>query len=262
MANLRKSEVLGRLLRIEPPETLGRSTLREIDDAIDRGDGLEAKRLVESFRLETQVVEDIMVDWVWAILSYVSDRWGEPELEPLMRESMAPWTSERYALYHQLPMEEKVALTVEGMRGHLSGKERKGDITVTEEAERYVLSFDPCGSGGRARRGDPARGVLPATERPEFGHSKEAHDWTWQREGVCYYCAHCALVNEIMPIEQMGYPMRVTENPIQAGDQCRWMIYKDPARVPAEYYERVGKTKPSPEELRAKLAALQTPKGD
>jgi hypothetical protein len=65
-----------------------------------------------------------------------------------------------------------------------------------------------------------------------------------------------------MPIEQMGYPMRVTENPIQAGDQCRWMIYKDPARVPAEYYERVGKTKPSPEELRAKLAALQTPKGD
>src|SRR5437868_4379560 len=121
MANLTFSTALGRLIRIdEPPGELGRSTLLEISDAIDRGDA---------------------------------------------------------------------------------------------EGNRVVVAFDPCGSGGRARRGDPARGVPPATERPEFGFSEGAHDWTWRREGVCLYCSHCALVNEILPIERLGFPMRVTEYP-------------------------------------------------
>ena len=41
----------------------------------------------------------------------------------------------------------------------------------------------------------------------EFGDSQEAHDWTWGQPGVCLYCAHCSLVNEILPIERLGFPM-------------------------------------------------------
>ena len=220
MAKLEFSERLGRLIRIgEPWDELGRSTLLETYDAIDRGDGAEAKRLLETFRYEQQIIQDIYVDWIWAMLTWVQNHAGEPQVETIMRETLGAWASARYANYLDLSFEEQVALTVEGMRGHLSGPGRLGNVEIADEGERVVISFDPCGSGGRARRGDPARGVPPATQRPEFGASRDAHDWTWGRTGVCLYCSHCSLVNEILPIERLGYPMRITENPVDPADK-------------------------------------------
>jgi hypothetical protein len=250
MAKLEYSEAIGRLIRInEPPGQLGRSTLLEAYDAIDAGDIDEAKRLLESFRFEQQIIQDIYVDWIWAMLSWVQTRVGEPDVETIMRETLGSWAAERYANYLDLSFEERVALTVEGMRGHLSGPGRLGNIDVVDEGNRTVVSFDPCGSGGRARRGDPAQGISSGLERPEFGYSEEAHDWTWGKEGVCLYCSHCSLINEILPIERLGFPMRVTEYPEDPGDKCRWILYRDPKEIPAEAYERVGKTKPTADEL-------------
>lgn len=61
---------------------------------------------------------------------------------------------------------------------------------------------------------------------------------------MCLYCSHCSLVNEILPIENFGYPNRITEYPENPGDPCTWYIYKDPDDIPEEYYTRIGKTKP------------------
>jgi len=249
-ANLVYSAALGRLIRAgESPGDLGRSTLLEAYDAIDRGETEQAKRLLESFRYEQQTIQDIYVDWIWAMLTWVRDEVGEPEVERIMRETLGSWALARYANYLDLGFDERLALTVEGMRGHLSGPDRLGSVDVEDEGDRVVVSFDPCGSGGRARRGDAARGVPAAAERPEFGFSAAAHDWTWRRAGVCLYCAHCSLVNEILPIERLGFPMRVTEYPESPADKCRWILYKDPHDVPASAYERVGKTKPARDEL-------------
>lgn len=262
MSNLEWSEHLGRLIRInEPARDLGRSTLLEAYDAIDAGDAAGAKRLLESFRFEQQIIQDIYVDWIWAMLTWVQHRVGEPEVETIMRETLGAWASERYANYLDLSFEERVALTVEGMRGHLSGPGRLGNIDVLDEGHRVVVAFDPCGSGGRARRGDPAHGIPPAVERPEFGFSQGAHDWTWGREGVCLYCSHCSLVNETLPIERLGFPMRVTEYPQSPDDKCRWILYKDPKQIPAEAYERVGKVKPTPERLEQIWRDLRTERG-
>jgi hypothetical protein len=258
MANLQFSERIGRLIRIdEPPGQLGRSTVLEVGDAIDRGDTEAAKRLLESFRYEQQILQDIYVDWIWAMLTWVQQRVSEAEVETIMRETLGSWAAERYANYLDLSFEEQVALTVEGMRGHLSGPGRIGNIGVSDEGHRVVIAFDPCGSGGRARRGDPAHGIPPATERPEFGSSEEAHDWTWGRKGVCLYCSHCSLVNEILPIERLGFPMRITENPESPDDQCRWIMYRDPRQIPAEAYERVGKKKPTAEQLEVLWAGIR-----
>ncbi len=258
MAKLEYSEAIGRLIRIgEPDGQLGRSTLLEAYDAIDAGDVTEAKRLLESFRFEQQIIQDIYVDWIWAMLTWVQRRVGEPEVETIMRETLGSWAGERYANYLDLSFDERVALTVEGMRGHLSGPGRLGNIEVTDEGDRTVVAFDPCGSGGRARRGDPQRGIPSALERPEFGFSEEAHDWTWGESGVCLYCSHCSLINETLPIERLGFPMRVTEYPKDPGDKCRWILYRDPKEIPAEAYERVGKTKPTPEQLDQMWADLR-----
>lgn len=263
MANLEVRPSLGRAIRIgEPPGQLGRSTIREIEDAIDRGDGAGAKALLESFRYEQQILQDIYVDWIWAMLTWVRDQVDEDAVERIMRDTLGSWAAARYANYLDLSFEERVALTVEGMRGHLSGPGRIGDIDVADEGDRVVVSFDPCGSGGRARRGDPSRGIPPAADRPEFGSSQAAHDWTWGEEDVCLYCSHCALVNEILPIERLGFPMRVTEYPRDPGDPCRWILYRDPRDVPAAAYERVGKVKPSATELEARWAQLREGRTD
>jgi hypothetical protein len=51
-------------------------------------------------------------------------------------------------------------------------------------------------------------------------------------------------VNEILPIENFGYPNRITEYPEKPGDPCTWYIYKNPDDIPEHYYARIGKTKP------------------
>ena len=110
------------------------------------------------------------------------------------------------------------------------------------------MEFDPCGTGGRMRRGDDASDQGSREEAPyEFGSVQGAYPWTWGAEGVCSYCAHCSFVNEIIPIERLGYPMRVTEYPQNRDDRCTWTIFKDPALVPDSAYLRVGKTPPSKE---------------
>jgi hypothetical protein len=114
MANLRFDPVLGRPIRNdEPPEELGRSTLLEAYDAIDRGDAAEAKRLLESFRVEQQILQDIYVDWIWAMLTWVRDELDEPAVERIMRDTLGSWATARYASYLDLDAGQRLALTVE-----------------------------------------------------------------------------------------------------------------------------------------------------
>ena len=59
------------------------------------------------------------------------------------------------------------------------------------------------------------------------------------------YCVHCCLLNMVMPIDRLGYPTRVIDPPTwpaaRSGAPCTWWVYKDPARVPDEVYQRVGR---------------------
>lgn len=138
---------------------------------------------------------------------------------------------------------------LEGLRGHLTGPGRTGSIEVVEEADRWALRFDPCGSGGRTMRDDPDTGLGPRMEAPwNLGVTTQAHDWSWNKKGVCLYCVHCCQLNERMPISRFGYPTRVVEPPVwpqaRSGTKCTWYVYKDPALVPEEIYHRVGARKP------------------
>ncbi len=240
--NLSESPLLKRNLRQDPPDTVGVSSLRLAYAALDRGEIDEAKRIVEYARLEWQVVHDMYVNWSWAFFTYISETYGEAELEKAFRGVLGSYYRARYDKVMAADVETQLQLTVEGLRGHLMGPGRQGDIEITEEADRYKLTLAPCGSGGVARQ----RVEGGQEPRPElFGFSRDAHAWTWGRQNVCLYCAHCAMVNEVMAIEHYGHPMRVTEYPEDAASPCVWYIYKDPKKIPAEYYERVGKTAPA-----------------
>ncbi len=235
---LEYSNVLGRMLRKGPLAELGVGTPRKIEELIDAGKLEEAKELVQYFRQEFQIVHDIYVQYVQDLLAFISKTYGEDQVEAAFRSALEGWFKIRYEAYNKLSLEERVQLTAEGMRCHLDGPERQGDFTLLEEKDRYVFKWDPCGSGGVLRR-------RAAAEGREVESAKEAHAWTWGKKGVCLYCSHCSLVNEILPIEHFGYPNRITEYPENPGEPCVWYIYKDPDDIPEEYYRRIGKTKPA-----------------
>ena len=223
--------------------------VHELDDAL-RGaiaapDQEAARRGIDEVMVRNRLVHEIYCDWCWALLTHIRDTFGEENYGRAMRATMEDWIAVRYKDMLDMSAEELLQLTVEGLRGEFFGSELLGDVEITEEEDRYVLAFDPCGTGGRMRRGVPRLGTPPRTQAPyNFGVTHEAHDWSWNERGVCLYCTHCADINELLPLDRVGRPMRVTEHPRDPGDKCRWYIYKRPELIPEKFYERVGRKRP------------------
>lgn len=239
---LKPSELLGRLLRQEDPELLGRATVAAVEQAVDAGDAALARERLEYARQEWEIVHDMYVKWAWSFFTYIQQTQGEQGLEQAYRAILGSYYRTRYDKVMASDPETQLQLSVEGLRGHLMGPGRRGEVEVVDEGQRWRIGLEPCGSGGAAiiRLRD---GKEPNPEL--FGFSEAPHDWTWGKERVCLYCGHCAYVNEILAIEHYGHPMRVTEYPADESGRCTWYIYKDPRDIPAEYYERVGKPAPA-----------------
>ena len=215
-----------------------------ITTAIRTSDMTDFTRLLDAHLSEARLIHDVMCDWAWALLTCLAAEWGEASLGEILRVTEEPWVTVRYEKLREMGVVDSLRLTIEGMRGHFSGPGRAGTISVVEEADRYLLVFDACGTGGRMRRGDPLAGSGSRLDPPyNFLKVQGAYGWTWNRKGVCAYCAHCAVVNQILPIEGLGRPMRMTEYPDQPGDPCRWVIYKDPLGFPDQAYLAVGKSR-------------------
>jgi hypothetical protein len=177
---------------------------------------------------------DLVAGWI----AVAVNRLGEARLGDVWRELQAEGIAE-YARYDldANPWPDSfarlVGVAIEGMHGHLGGPAGRGEIEVSEHDDRVELRFAPCGSGGRLR----------AAER--YGVTTERHDWAWNETGVCHYCVHCCVLQQLEPIDRLGYPARVIDPPLRAGDACTWSVYRDPSLVPEEAYRRVGRVKPS-----------------
>ncbi|HEX2736932.1 MAG TPA: hypothetical protein VHP57_02230, partial [Acidimicrobiia bacterium] len=59
------------------------------------------------------------------------------------------------------------------------------------------------------------------------------------------YCAHCAVNNEMQPMEWGGAPTSLEHPPERGGEPCVHHVYKDARALPPEAYERLGKTPPA-----------------
>ena len=236
---------LGRPVRQDSPSTLGRATQDLICEAIDAGRYEEAKALARYTVPEGKSLHDLFCDWIWDLLTRVANRLGENAMYQVLRESQASWMLKRtWKGFLGMPVEQRVQLTAEMMRAHHGGPLQDGSMEITEDAERYSIIMDPCGSGGRMRRGDPVDGTPSRLKPPyEFGVTRDAHDWSWGRKGVPYYCLHCC-VNEMLPMEWGGHPLWVTDYEDDPAKPCTWHFYKTAEAIPERYYSRVGRTKP------------------
>ena len=240
-------------------------------DALGMKAGLLANRLrayetgseqaladLDEVREAWRQLHDRGADFQSGMLAFVARRFGESAIHDAYTSVLEPYLQERYKPFdvRERPYEEtlfrNIYLSVEAMRGHLCGPARDGDVEIDEDDNRIVISFDPCGSGGRSQRGDPVEGTGPRPEPPyDFGVTTEEHDWAWNEKGVCYYCAHCCFALEYWPAKTWGHPLRIVDSPLYPDEtsgpnpkKCTWTIYKSIEAIPAEAYERIGMKKP------------------
>ena len=217
----------------------GIAPLNTLKAAIASSETEPALAALERLWLEFKIPHDVFVTWINEMFNYLAQQTERQVLLSILETHQSIWGN-RYVTWDTMTPWEKVALTVEGMRGHLSGASRKGDVLVREEDDRFVIAFDPCGTGGVLRRGDPESG---RTAYATAGFNKEPHDWTWGKTGVHWYCSHCAIAMEWLPGHKRGHPFRPLDHTLDHGAPCVWFVYKDETLTREEHYLRTGLTK-------------------
>ena len=234
MYKLVVSETLGRKIRKDDWDELGVPTWTLLEQAISEQKTNQALELLDHlFNHEVKFMHDLYTDWVYGLLTYIANTFGEEKINKALRSisMINPLDDSRGAL---VSAEELMQRLAEAMRAHCAPP---GEITISEEEDRYVLSANPCGSGWRMFRNGKTKPPY------NFGVTQEPYPWSWSKVGVPYYCAHCALWTGIMAIEKKGYPVRVHEFPDTPEDSCRMIIYKNPALIPERYFTELGMKK-------------------
>ncbi len=216
---------------------LGIAPRQRLEAAVRANDKDAAQTWLERMWLEFKVPHDVLVAWINEMFAYLAQDTEQHILDSILETHQSIWGN-RYEKWDLMTPWEKVALTVEGMRGHLSGQSRKGDVRVWEEVDRFVIAFDPCGTGGVLRRGDPDTGRRPYQTD---GLSQEPHEWIWENKtGVHWYCSHCAVAMEWLPGNQRGYVFRPLDHNLDHQAPCVWYVYKDEKKSRAYHYPRTG----------------------
>jgi hypothetical protein len=216
---------------------LGIAPMQRLETAVRTNDQDAARIWLERMWLEFKVPHDVLVAWINEMFAHLAKDTEQHILDSILETHQSIWGN-RYEKWDLMTPWEKVALTVEGMRGHLSGQSRKGDVRVWDDGDRFGISFDPCGTGGVLRRGDPDTG------RPPYqtdGLNREPHEWIWEsKTGVHWYCSHCAIAMEWLPGTQRGYVFRPLDHNLDHHAPCVWFVYKDEKKSRAYHYPRTG----------------------
>jgi hypothetical protein len=236
------------------------SLIEEVIAASSAHDAVAAAaRMIEAKEVWRQT-HDRDVDSTYCYMSETAQRFGDDAIPLMYERVLLPLFAWRYEKFDidKHPWDEGLEtlmyVACEAMRGHLVGPERTGDFELEEFADKFVLRFDPCGSGGRTIRGDWLEGTPARMEAPyNWRVAEEERDWNHYTKGVCLYCAHCVILMEHMPMDRFGYPVRVVDPPVYPDtnpdpavrQKCQWTMYKDPTQVPEEMYTRAGRTKPT-----------------
>ncbi|MFH1088071.1 MAG: hypothetical protein V1737_05760 [Chloroflexota bacterium] len=223
MVRLKRSEALKRLIRADDLADLGIPTWDLIRQAIEAGNKKDALAFLEYAQEASQRNNDTLTSFIDDALTHLASTFGEEELEKVFRKRYQRRAEEWAAA--KPTAEEALQRCVDSQRGH------HASFTVVEEKDRYVMTYDPCGTGGRLRRS--RKGAT----------TKKAYPWSFGKSGIPYYCCHCCIHWEILPTELQGYPVKITLPGNRPEDPCVHYLYKRPELIPEEYFTRIGKKK-------------------
>ena len=215
----------------EELKELGMSNLDKVLRALDKGDIEEARKCAQVMEQEAKHAHDLMVDFVWVLLTYIGKRYGDDEVVKAMRSRHAgqPQVAER--MLGMIP-EDAVRFKTMIHRAHHSR------MTLTEEEDRFVLKLDPCNTGGRMLR--------QGLDQPpmNLGKFRKKLPESWDQTDVSYYCGHCAM-HSIMGVEKGApHPTWIYDRPKNSQGPCYQYCYKRTQDVPEKYFSELGLKKP------------------
>ena len=170
---------------------------------------------------------------------------NEENIKKLVKSAhkpVAPSPEFKAQLLEQGGIEAYMEFLIDALRQH----SMYPNLTVEEDDEKFILTMQPCGSGGRLIDSGAYEGPLG------YAKLKKPGPHTWGEADLPIYCAHCPWAQEIFPVSEVGEGMQLwihaSPFPKKPGDPCVQYVYKDPKYVPDRYYERVGVSR-TPREL-------------
>jgi hypothetical protein len=220
---------------------MSRPTMDRAIEAIEAGDLDGATALCEAMKHEWLMLHDLMAESVLGLISFVQDRHGDEGVREAWEACVEKGWQRHHAAIERLDRRTVVELLAATWRAHSASGvgEHPGAFTVTEDDEKVTFTMNPCGSGQRLVR----RGLY---ERPGYGRTRDAHDWSYGRKDFPLYCTHCSFMNESLPIQWSGYPLYPSDPPDDyERDPCTWYWYKDPDAIPERHWRRYGAVKPA-----------------
>jgi len=207
-------------------------------EALDRGQLEEAREYLRRHDRIKNKMHDAYLVWIGRLMAHIYQSWGEDAAVEALKATMIDLKSMpgvRDECVERGGLRAWIETMVDGWRVHGSHP----GLTVQEDEEKFTISVQPCGSGGRLIDDgyyDGPDAILPKLQK--------AGPHTWGETDVPIYCAHCALAHEVGPLEsgKAGAQLWVHEAPFprKKGDPCIHHFYKDPKAIPAHYYERIG----------------------
>jgi hypothetical protein len=194
----------------------------------------DGSALLDKAVAQWQSLQDYSINWITSLLTFVGEEMGEEAVERALRKTGDEFVRPRRdtgVAWDSLPASARAKVIARAMVSNF------GAVEVDEDDEKIVLSFR-CGSGGR----------LIDEGRYEGEHAylalREKSGRTFMREDYPVYCAHCAVNNEMQPVEWGGTPTSIEHPPERPGEPCVHHVYKDVNAIPEEAYRRIGKARP------------------
>jgi hypothetical protein len=211
---------------------MGTRTLDLVIEAIDAGDKDKAKELANRMYKEFNFLHDGYMFWVSGLLTHIYKNYGIDAVEAAEREAHTIEARGVFKPPEKTDIRSLVEHLASGLRGHLQ------PITIEEDDEKISLTMQPCGGGERI--------IQKGGYEPEIGLAKvkDPHRITWGMKDFPIYCVHSPVM-EMLQIENTGQfgAAHIVSDPM-CQESCQFVLYKNPADMPEEFYTRIGKKKP------------------
>jgi hypothetical protein len=203
--------------------------------AVRAGDMDRAEALIDVAVSRTRGLQVYSINWITSLLSFIGRELGEDAVEAALRrfgdEFVAP-RRDTGVDWAALPASARAKVIARAMVAN------GGECEIAEDDDKITLSFH-CGSGGMLID----EGAYDTDGGPYLTLRQPAGR-TFQRDHLPSYCAHCAVNNEIQPVEWGGVPVTVEYPPTRPGEPCVHHVYRDARALPSEVYARIGASAP------------------
>ena len=184
-------------------------------EAVKAGRKEEAVKYIEELWEGFKPLHDRYGDWIQFLLSFIADKLGEEVVEEALRGIVIDIYKDRFVSTFKTMSAEEIAKSWSQV-----SKSHYCDVYVEEDDEKFVLVIPYCGSGGRMQK--EARGRK----------TEKAYPWSFDQEGVPYYCCHESVFN--LMFEELGlgnlkfgYCLQFDDKGNPTGDACRHIVYKE-----------------------------------